>query len=82
MDKDSTAYPASSLLTDSCDVYGPPATYWVGGAGSSGHAIILNLACTVTIDREVVPSKMQASLKDIHTKIYVQPFFIMDLIVF
>ena len=82
MDKDSTAYPASSLLTDSCDVYGPPATYWVGSAGSSGHAIILNLACTVTIDREVVPSKMQTSLKDIHTKIYVQPFFIMDLIVF
>ena len=55
MDKDSTAYPASSLLTDSCDVYGPPATYWVGSEGSSGHTITLNLACAVTIDREVPP---------------------------
>ena len=43
MDKDSTAYPASSLLSDSCDVYGPPATYWVGSAGSSGFVVTIEV---------------------------------------
>jgi hypothetical protein len=52
MDLNSTAYPASSLLVDSCDVPGPPATYWAGSTGTSGHTITLTLACTVTIDRQ------------------------------
>ncbi len=51
MNKDAVVYPADSLLTDSCDVYGTPSTYWVGGTGTAGHTVTLTLPCTVTIDR-------------------------------
>jgi hypothetical protein len=55
MDYNSAQFPGNSLLIDNCNVYGSPATYWVGSSSlTSGHTITLTLPCTVTIDRKEI----------------------------
>ncbi len=74
MNKDAVVYPADSLLTDSCDVYGTPSTYWVGSTGTTGHTVTLTLPCTVTIDRQKLIFHFRAKNRD-KTSVIIWTFF-------